>query len=154
MNYLSKYDVIFSGLSIGKHDFVFEIDDKFFEHFDYSEIKHGKLSANIELNRLSASLIAKVTINGNVVTICDRCLDDVAINIEYKGILLIKYKESGDNDNTDDEIMYLNRGDDTINFAQYIYESIGISLPIQRLHSDESQCNKEMIKILKKMTVN
>ncbi|MDR2064152.1 MAG: DUF177 domain-containing protein [Prevotellaceae bacterium] len=154
MNYLSKYDVIFSGLSIGKYDFIFEIDDKFFEQFDYSEIKHGKLSANIELNRLSASMIAKVTISGSIVTVCDRCLDDIAINIEYKGILLIKYKETGDDDNTGDEIMYLNRGDDIVNFAQYIYESIGISLPIQRLHSDESQCNEEMIKILKKMTVN
>ncbi|MDR0753792.1 MAG: DUF177 domain-containing protein [Prevotellaceae bacterium] len=151
---MSKYDVIFSGLSIGKHDFTFEIDDRFFEQFDYSEIKQGKLSANIELNRLSTSMIAKITINGSVITVCDRCLDNLAINIEYKDTLLIKYRETDGNTDTDDEIMYLNRGDDTVNFAQYIYESIGISLPIQRLHSDESRCNEEMIKILKKMTVN
>ncbi|MDR2292420.1 MAG: DUF177 domain-containing protein [Prevotellaceae bacterium] len=154
MNYLSKYNVVFSGLSIGKHDFAFEIDDRFFEQFDYSEIKQGKLLANIELNRLSTSMIAKITINGKVITLCDRCLDNVAINIEYEDTLLIKYREPDDSTDTDDEIMYLNRGDDTINFAQYIYESIGISLPIQRLHSDENQCNEEMIKILKKMTVN
>ncbi|MDR0420344.1 MAG: DUF177 domain-containing protein [Prevotellaceae bacterium] len=154
MNYLSKYDVIFSGLSIGKHDFVFEIDDRFFEQFDYSEIKHGKLSANIELNRLSASMIAKVAIKGEVITMCDRCLDDAVINVNYEGTLLIKCGEPDGNIDGNDEIMYLNRGDDTINFAQYIYESIGISLPIQRLHSDESQCNKEMIKILKKIKVN
>ncbi|MDR2652837.1 MAG: DUF177 domain-containing protein [Prevotellaceae bacterium] len=154
MNYLSKYDVIFSGLSIGKHEFVFEIDDKFFEQFDYSEIKQGNLSATVELNRLSTSTIAKITINGNIITVCDRCLDDVTIGIEYEGTLLIKYGESDSNTDSDDEIMYINRGDDTINFAQYIYDSIGISLPNQRLHSDESQCNEEMIKILKKITVN
>ncbi|MDR1347691.1 MAG: DUF177 domain-containing protein [Prevotellaceae bacterium] len=154
MNYLSKYDVIFSGLSIGKHDFIFGIDDKFFEQFDYSEIKQGKLSANVELNRLSASMIAKVTIEGEVTTVCDRCLDNVAISIKYEGTLLIKHGESDDNTDGNDEIMYLNRADDTINLARYIYESICVSLPIQRLHSDESQCNEEMIKILKKMKVN
>ncbi|MDR1983447.1 MAG: DUF177 domain-containing protein [Prevotellaceae bacterium] len=151
MNYLSKYNVIFSGLSIGKHNFNFEIDDKFFEQFEYSEIKKGKLSANIEFNRLNTSMIAKVTINGNVVTACDRCLDDVAVNVEYEDTLLIKYREYDDNADSDDEIMYVNRGDDTINFAQYIYESINISLPIQRAHPDENQCNEDMIKILKKL---
>jgi uncharacterized metal-binding protein YceD (DUF177 family) len=151
MNYLSKYNVIFSGLSIGKHDFIFEIDDKFFEQFDYSEIKQGKLSANIQLNRLDTSMIAEVTIDGEVIAVCDRCLDDVAISIKYEGTLLIKY---GDPEDNSDEVMYLNRGEDTINFAQYIYESICVSLPIQRLHSDESQCNEEMIKILQKMKIN
>ncbi|MDR1552089.1 MAG: DUF177 domain-containing protein [Prevotellaceae bacterium] len=151
---MSKYDVIFSGLSIGKHEFVFEIDDKFFEQFDYSEIKHGNLSATIELNRLSTSMIAKITIKGNVVTVCDRCLDDVTVGMEYEGAMLIKYGESDENTDSDDEIIYINRGEDTINFAQYIYDSIGISLPVQRLHPDESQCNEEMIKILKKLTVN
>ncbi|MDR1199863.1 MAG: DUF177 domain-containing protein [Prevotellaceae bacterium] len=154
MNYLSKYDVIFSGLSIGRHDFIFEIDDKFFEQFDCSEIRQGQLSANVELNRLSDSMIANVTVKGEVTTVCDRCLDNVAISIEYKGALLIKYGKPDDNTDINDEIMYLNRGDDTINLARYIYESICVSLPIQRLHSDESRCNEEMIKILKKMKVN
>ncbi|MDR2125883.1 MAG: DUF177 domain-containing protein [Prevotellaceae bacterium] len=153
MNYLSKYNVIFSGLSIGKHDFIFEIDDKFFEQFAYSEIKQGKLSVNVELNRMSASMIAKITINGKVVTVCDRCLDDVSIDVKFEGTLLVKYGESDNNTDMNDEIIYLNRGDDTIKFAQYIYDSICISLPIQKLHSDESQCNEEMINILNKMIV-
>ncbi|MDR3226735.1 MAG: DUF177 domain-containing protein [Prevotellaceae bacterium] len=153
MNYVNKYDVIFSGLSIGKHDFVFEIDNKFFEQFDYSEIKQGKLLATVELNRMNTSMTAKVSINGNVVAACDRCLDDVEISIEYEGTLLIKHGEPTDDTDNSDDIMYLNRGDDTINFAQYIYESICISLPIQRVHADESDCNEDMIKRLKEITV-
>jgi uncharacterized metal-binding protein YceD (DUF177 family) len=158
MDYLSKYEVIFSGLSVGKHNFNFEIDDKFFEHFDYSEIKRGSLVAKVELNRMNAQIVAKFVITGSVVTICDRCLDDVMINIDYDNTLLIKYTEQVNNSENDydddDEIMYINRGNDKINFAQYIYESICISLPIQKIHASESQCNADMIKKLKEMTVN
>jgi uncharacterized metal-binding protein YceD (DUF177 family) len=153
MNYLSKYDVIFSGLSIGKHNVEFEIDDKFFEQFDYSEIKKGKLLANIELNRMNTSTTAKVSIKGEVVTACDRCLDDVVINVEYERMLLIKYEESANDTDSNDEIMYLNRGDDKINFAQYLYESICINLPIQRVHCDEKECNQDMIKILNEIII-
>ena len=154
MNYLNKYDVIFSGLSVGKHDFKFEIDDKFFEQFDYSEIKRGKLLAEVELNRMNTQIVAKFVITGYVVAVCDRCLDDVDVNVEYESTLLIKHDEQADDNECDDEIMYTNRGDDTINFAQYIYDSIYISLPIQRVHADESQCNEDMIKKLKEMIVN
>ena len=154
MSYLSKYDVIFSGLSVGKHNFNFEIDDKFFEQFDYSEIKHGNLLAKVELNRMHAQMIVKFIITGSIIATCDRCLDDVTINVNCENALLIKYGEQANGDDSSEEIMYINRGDDKINFAQYIYESICISLPIQKIHESESQCNADMIKRLKEMRLN
>lgn len=154
MNYLSKYDVIFSGLSIGKHNLSFDIDDKFFEHFDYSEIKRGNLLARVELNRMAEQIVARFVITGFVITVCDRCLDDVNLNIEYEDTLLIKYVKQENEDDSDNEIMYLNHGDDKINFAQYIYESICMSLPVQRIHTSENQCNADMIKRLQKMLIN
>ena len=155
MNYLSKYDVIFSGLSVGKHCFEYEINDKFFEQFDCSEITSGNLSAKVELNRMNAQIVVKFVITGSVVTVCDRCLDDVEINIEYKGTLLVKYgTQTNDENSNDEEIMCINRSDDKINLAQYIYESICISLPIQRIHANENQCNADMMQKLKEMRIN
>ena len=34
---LKEYFIPFSGLKLGKHKFVYEIDDVFFESFDYQE---------------------------------------------------------------------------------------------------------------------
>ena len=155
MSYLDKYNVIFNVLPIGKHNFDFEIDDKFFEQFDYSDIKQGKLIANVELSKMNISSVVNITINGDVVTICDRCLDDVTIEIEYDGTLLIRYGEEPVNDaEIKEDVMYISHGEETINLAQYIYDSIYLGLPIQRVHIDESQCNAEMIEKLKEMTNN
>ena len=44
----------------------------------------------------------------------------------------------------DGEIMWLNPADDVVDFTQYIYESIVLSLPYQRVHP-EGECNPDML---------
>ena len=43
MKVLKDFIIPFVGLNEGIHDFTFNVDDKFFESFDYSEIKKGKV---------------------------------------------------------------------------------------------------------------
>jgi uncharacterized metal-binding protein YceD (DUF177 family) len=44
----------------------------------------------------------------------------------------------------DGDVMWINPADNEVDFTQYIYESIVLSLPYQRVHP-EGECNPDMM---------
>lgn len=151
MNYLKKFIIDFKGLSIGDHDFNYEIDDKFFECFEYSEIKKGDLKVNITLEKQERMLILNFRINGFVNIICDRCLEYYKQTISGEKILIIK---SGENKHEEtDEILILPESEYNINVSKYIYEYIVLLLPLKHVHpideNGNSGCNKDMLEKIK-----
>jgi len=149
-NYLSAYSIHFKGLKVGKHLFNFEVDKKFFEEFEEGEIKQGLLQVDVILTKQSQMLDLNISINGSVEVVCDRCLDCFDYPISYKGSLFVKFGEEKAEEG--EEIIILSNDDYEINLAQYIYESISLSLPYQRYHGInglKGKCDKEMIEKLK-----
>jgi uncharacterized protein len=61
-----SYTIGLSGLKEGRHTIDFEIDNKFFENFEESEIKEGSLFANIELEKRSSHADLFIRISGEV----------------------------------------------------------------------------------------
>jgi len=149
-SYLNTYSIHFKGLKVGKHLFNFEVDKKFFDEFEEGELKQGKLLVDLILTKQSQMLDLNISINGQVEVVCDRCLDNFDLPISFNGSLFVKFgNEKGEEG---DEIIILTQDDNEINLAQYIYESISLSLPIQRFHGMnglKGKCNKEMIEKLK-----
>jgi uncharacterized protein len=151
---LNTYSIHFKGLKVGKHTFNFEVDNAFFEAFEESEIKHGKLDVDVKLNKQNQMIDLNITIDGTVEVTCDRCLEEFDIPISYEGSLYVKFSETRSEE--DSEIIILSTDDSEINISQYIYESICLSLPIQRYHGmkgTKSKCNKEMLAKLKSLSV-
>jgi len=149
-SYLNTYSVHYKGLKVGKHAFNFEVDNKFFDEFEEGEIKQGKVNVDIILNKQSQMLDLTISIDGFVEVVCDRCLDNFDLPISYKGSIYVKFGEKKSEE--DEDIIVLTSDDSEVNLAQYIYESICLSLPIQRYHGmkgTKTKCNKEMIKKLK-----
>lgn len=144
---LKKYAIPYKGLSTGKHRFEFEVDDRFFEAFENSEIKRGRARVEVELDRGSALLTLEVEIDGEVTVECDRCLEDCTLPVHYRGELVVRFSET--QEEYDGEVMWLSPAETEVNLAQYIYESICLSLPYQRVHpTDENgrpTCNPEML---------
>jgi len=152
---LNTYSIHFKGLKVGKHTFNFEVDDKFFEAFEEGEIKKGKVNVDVTLNRQSQMLDFFISIEGLVEVTCDRCLENFDLPISYEGSLYVKF--GGIKSEEDDEIIILTNDDSEINLAQYIYESICLSLPIQRYHGmkgTKTKCNTEMLNKLKSLSSN
>ena len=48
--------------------------------------------------------------------------------------------------NSDGDILWISPADDTLDLGQYLYESIMLSLPFQRVHPDIRNCNPDMLK--------
>lgn len=139
---MNNYKIAYKGLSEGVHDFTFEVDGALFEAFENSEILGADCRATVQLQRGASQLIADVQIEGEVVVACDRCLEDCALPIDYEGQLVVKF--SDEEQEYDGEVLWLFPGEPELDLAQYIYESVILSLPYQRVHA-EGECNPEML---------
>ncbi len=88
----------------------------------------------------------EVEISGEVEVECDRCCDIYAQEVEYSGRLVAKISEQ--EGEYDGDIIWLSPRDAKLELAQWIYESIILGLPIQRVHPDILDCNAEVVKYI------
>ncbi|MBO5831040.1 MAG: DUF177 domain-containing protein [Alistipes sp.] len=142
MEQITLYSIAYKGLKNGSYDFDFQIDDKLFEAYERVEIKSGNCKAHVELKRSETMLELEVTISGEVICECDRCLEDCPIGVDYSGELVVKF--SDEIDDYDGDVMWISPSEDKLDLTQYIYESIVLSLPYRRVH-EEGGCNPEML---------
>ena len=143
MEEVQGYSIAYRGLKNRTHEFRFEAGKPLFEAFGSSEIKDGQCAVEVTLERGETMLSADVRITGHVVVACDRCLEDCRIPIDFEGRLLVKF--SDEPREYDGEVLWLLPGEDEVDLSQYIYESIVLSLPYQRVHP-EGECDPEMLK--------
>lgn len=148
MNALNQYKIAYKGLSNGSHHFDFKVNDAFFEAFEESDIKGGEANVYIDLTKSASMLAVNIKIDGEVVVECDRCLDDLSLPVHYEDSLKVKF--SDEILEFDGEVLWINPADAELELGQYIYESIVLSLPYQKVHGTDkkgkSLCNPDMLK--------
>jgi uncharacterized metal-binding protein YceD (DUF177 family) len=85
-----------------------------------------KLTKSINL------LIAEFKVEGTTKLICDRSLEefDCPLNNTY----VIHFKYSDDFEEVSDEIIHIPFGLPQLDLSQYIYEFIGLSVPMRKIH--------------------
>ena len=146
-NALKEFDVPFSGLKIGKHDFVFEVKQRFFENFDCEEFTDADVQVNIALNKTSTFLELEFEIKGKVFTECFICTENFWLIISAHKKVVVKFGEDFNDD--DDELVIIPKNDTSFNVAQIIYEQVVLALPSRRVHP-EGECDQEMLKAINK----
>ncbi len=148
-----EYIIQFAGLSLGEHKFEYKVNDKFFENLDYSEIKQGDLTINLNLLKQSQMMVFQFEISGTVKMICDLCATEFDLPLTGKNKLIVKIGGT-DDDNLDDDIITIAANEHQLDLSQYLYEYITLSLPIKRTHPPDKKgkptCDKEMLKKVKK----
>jgi uncharacterized protein len=144
MSTSKEYVIQFAGLSPGEHLFELNVNDKFFENLDYSEIKQGNIQVNLNLLKQSSMMVLHFDISGTVQANCDRCAAEFDLPIKGNYKLIVKVGGS-DDENEDDDIITIAANEHKLDLTQYLYEYITLSLPIKREHTDESTCDKEIL---------
>ncbi|RRQ50120.1 DUF177 domain-containing protein [Maribacter algicola] len=127
-----EFNIPFSGLKQGKHDFKYEIDKKFFESFGYDEFNEVAVDLTVVLNKTSTMLELDFEADGTVNVDCDITSEPYDQPIEGHLELVVKFGE--EYDDNDDEILILPHGEHQVNVAQYIYELIILAVPQKRVH--------------------
>lgn len=128
------YSIAYKGLKPGPHDFDFKVGRELFEAFSAGDIKDGACDVHVRLDRAETQLVIDVRITGHVVVECDRCLEDCRIPVDYDGRLLVRF--SDEEREYDGDVLWLSPVEDEVDLMQYIYESIVLSLPYQRVHPE------------------
>jgi uncharacterized metal-binding protein YceD (DUF177 family) len=148
---LREYIINFGNLKLGKHEFEFDIDEKFFSEFEYSLVKSGQLKVILTLEKQTETFFTLYfDLNGFIDLECDRCLDTFQFPVSSHHRILVKLdaKESGSND----ELVFLGPEDYQIDVSPYIYEFINLSLPLRRVCEEVGKkCNPEMLAYLHKV---
>ena len=91
------------------------------------------------LNKQSNLLTLDFRIEGEVCVTCDRCLEEFMMPVGYTGTLAVRYSET--EQESDGEVMWIGPSETEIDLSQYIYESICLSLPYQRVHRQRADRN-------------
>ena len=146
------FDIPFSGLKLGTHQFDFDIVESFFELFENSEVKKATLKVAVKLNKKATLLDLDFDISGNVELPCDTCADLYLQDLNEQFNLIVKFSDLVESIESD-EIIILSTREHTLSLAQSIYEFIHLSLPSKRSHADEEECNQEMLENIKQFEI-
>lgn len=156
MNTNKQFSIPFVGLKTGKHQFEYKIDNTFFTEFDYSPVKQGDLTVDLEFNKQETMFVLEFVIKGTVKLTCDRCNEEFDFPVYTTEQIIFK---TGDEsyENADD-IVVIAKNEHEINVSAAIYEFIVLAIPIIHIHPDQENgepgCDKETIEALKKLSIN
>ncbi len=132
MSKTKEYVIPFVGLKLGKHKFEYQINNAFFEIFDYNEFQNSDIKVNVILDKKSNLLEIDFKHKGTINVPCDLTGEDFDLPIKGKLKLIVRFGDTFNNDN--EELLILPFGEFEIDIAQYIYEMIVLSIPLRRVH--------------------
>jgi len=132
MKPLKEYTIQFVGLKLGKHHFDYQIDNKFFEHFEYDEFNNVDVKVDLFFEKKTTLLELHFKTSGLVNVNCDTTNEPYDQKIKGSFDLVVKFGEEYNDENED--ILIVPHGEYEINVAQYIYELIVLSMPTKRVH--------------------
>ena len=141
---IRKYTIDIFKLSNTQHDYEFEFDNDFFTLFEESLVNKGKGDIKLILDKSESMVKLKFNIEGKVELICDRSLDSFDYALDIKQGLIMKFGE--DYEELSEEMVVIPKSTQQINIAQYVYEFIGLAIPMKKLHpryKDESEEDEE-----------
>lgn len=144
MDKFRNYDVAFSGLKNGKHEFKFEVEQSFFDLFETElEFTNAHIDADVILEKHTTFLDFEITITGTVNLVCDITAEEFSHHINNSIKILVKFGEEYDDSN--EEVITIPHGDSAFNIAQLIYEAVILSIPMKKISPNVKDEDIELI---------
>jgi uncharacterized metal-binding protein YceD (DUF177 family) len=132
MRVSNEFLIPFIGLKLGKHQFEYQINKKFFEDFGYDEFESCDIKVNVVLEKKSTMLELHFKHKGTIHVPCDLTNEMFDLPVKGKINLIVQFGEAFNNDN--EELLILPHGEHQVDISQYIYEMIALSIPLKRIH--------------------
>ena len=142
---MKAYNIPYTGLKLGKHNFQFDLDSSFFDEFEYSDISSSELKVDIILEKSEVMIVAKMEAKGFVEVVCNRCNDSFNYGLETDSSVIFKYIDEAIED---DMIIGVLPSEHELKMSNPIFQMIVLGLPLSFNHENEDDCNQEMIELL------
>ena len=153
-----EFEIAYVGLKPGVHEFSYSIDDKFFEPFQQQDFRNCKAHVKLLLDKKNSFMLLKFEMGGTVEVICDRCNNTLPLELWDEFNITVKVVEDPEIMNTQDDdpdMYFITQGENHIDVANWIYEFINLSIPMQKTCGFEEMdgpfCNKNAKEVLKKL---
>jgi uncharacterized protein len=146
-----SFVINYGALASGEHEFEYEINETFFQRFENSLIQKGDVDVLLVIDKKDNMLLLDFTMEGTITVQCDRCLEDLDLDIEGYNELIVKF--GNENKELSENIVMMSSKEHEIDVAQYIYEYLTLMIPMRNVHEDEngeSTCDPEVIRELEK----
>ena len=132
MKVTNEFLIPFVGLKLGKHQFEYQINKKFFEDYDYDEFEACDIKVNVVLEKKSTMLELHFKHKGTIHVPCDLTSEMFDLPVKGKIKLIVQFGEAFNDDN--EELLILTFGEHQVDVKQYIYEMIALSIPLKKIH--------------------
>lgn len=154
-----EYEIAFVGLKPGIHEFDYQVSDSFFEGFQAQDFKNCQAQIKLLLEKSSSSfMMLRFEIGGSVETICDRCNNNLPLQLFDEFNVTVKMVENPEemNDQEEDpDVYYISKGESHLDIKAWIYEFINLSIPMQKTcefeNMDGPYCNPTARELLIRM---
>lgn len=147
MRYLDQFSIPHLGLLEGEHNFTYRIDNDFFKSLNDNELA-GNFIVKLDLDKRANMMVLDFHVDGSFRTPCDRCLNEIEIEIVNEFQQIVKYTEP----DAESDIVYLPAGESHLDVSPFIYEQIKLSMPIKRVRDCENEdykyCNEKALDAL------
>ena len=153
-----SFDIAFVGLQPGEHTFDYTVDDRFFQEYQPQEFINCNATVKLTLDKHTSFIMLRFEVGGSVEAICDRCGNNRPFQLwdEFKLVVkLVDNPEEMNDTEEDPDVYYIGRTESHLRIADWIYEFINLSIPMQRMCNATEiggpYCNKEVLQKLADM---
>lgn len=152
MSYKREFEIAFVGLKPGIHEYNFSVGEKFFANYGEQEFTNCHANIKLTLDKKNGFLQLKFDIDGLADVICDRCNNPLKKQLWDEYNIIVKMVDNPDEMNEQEEdpdIYYISRGESHLKVADWIYEFVTLSLPMQKMCTENEfggeLCNKDVL---------
>lgn len=151
MGKFDNYSIQLKAMEIGASDFEYQLGNEFFEAIGEEAIQKGNVKAKVHVEKSTKQSELTFELEGKVVVICDRCLEEMDQPIKANGHLVVRlgkeFKDDGD------DIVIVPEEQGVINISWFLYEFIELAIPIKHVHPF-GHCNTTMASKLREHIVD
>ncbi len=158
MNNRRAFEIAFVGLKPGVHTFEYQIEDKFFQPYGEQDFSNCNASIRLRLDKKSSFMMLAFDVDGTAVVSCDRCGNPLKMQLWDEFTVVVKIVDEPEQMNSqeaDPDVYYISKSESHLHIADWIYEFVNLSIPLQKRCEDEEiggpQCNREVLEKLKRM---
>jgi uncharacterized protein len=151
---LKQFVIPIAGIDAGLHQYDFDIDSKFFENNNESEIRTCKIHVRLDLLKNEDMLLLRFIYSGTVELQCDRCLDLFDMPLLGDDEVILKYGKTQGKPKGEEE--FISNDQQEIEVRQYIFDFITLNIPFRKVHPDDEQgnslCDPEAIRKIEELS--
>ena len=155
MSVARDFTINIGSLTEGEHEFEFVVRDSFFKQFENSVIQKGEVDVLVVVEKKDNMLLLDFTMEGTVIVPCDRCLEDLALDIQSFNELIVKIGE--ENEELSEDVIMISSKLHDLDVSQYIYEYLTLMIPMRNVHGEgddagenSEACDPEILKEIEK----